>query len=142
MLPPAAFIHAQIVDIEGADVRENIVVQVLLEDAEGIAQHFALFIHSGENGTGIVGNKGQQLFVGIFLSTGLKKVWPAHMVHHQNLLQKPVQPGQVGGSCSSDDHEKHFLLQFGLFLIIPQKTFPVKRELSFREKDAMIGARK
>ena len=79
MLTAGGFIHAEVVDVEGADVGEVIVVDMLLVDAEAVAQHRAVAGVGDEDGTGIVMNDGGQLVVGVLAGSGLASSIPLYL---------------------------------------------------------------
>ena len=91
---PDVLVHAQIVDVQRFPVAEHRIVLGFLQNAEGIAHHFAVH-HPGDDGPLFVG---KQLFQGcfvIFLGPGTEQVGTNLMVYLPHLAQKVNHPGDI-----------------------------------------------
>lgn len=106
--PAAArrFIHAQVIQIQLPELRPDIVVPVLPEDAEGVAQHPAVPGRHKDR-TRVVADQVQQLTVCIFGASGPEEVGAAAMVNEIHLQQKTVEIGQILFCRSSDLHQSN-----------------------------------
>ena len=91
VLAPACLVYAQVVDIEGFDGGEDVVVFVLLEDAEGVAQYLAGFVYGGKNGAVFVLQQVGEFLVGVFADAGFKEVRAALVVDFQDLGEQAVK---------------------------------------------------
>lgn len=108
----AVLIYAEVIDIKGFDVRQNMAVR-LLEDAEGVSENSALRFFRNKNGPAVVMNDLQQLIVCIFAGSGLKEVRPPPVVNHGHLQEQLLNRFHITFFCPSDVHCN--LLPFQIF---------------------------
>ena len=91
----AGLVHAEVVDVQTFDVGEDVVVEVLLEDAEGVAQDAAVVVD--EDGAAVVVDEGAQLLVGVFGGAGrFEEVRPPLVMDGVHLNQQPVNVRHIG----------------------------------------------
>ena len=90
MLPADGLVHTQIIDIQRPDIRQDVVVKVLLKDAERIPEHPFLIIHRHKDRPGIVMDQFSQLFVRVFFLSRPEQIRTALMMHHIYLDQQTV----------------------------------------------------
>src|SRR5699024_1816083 len=101
MLPADGLVHTQIIDIQRPDIRQDVVVKVLLKDAERIPEHPFLFIHRHKDRPGIVMDQFPQLFVRVFFLSRPEQIRTALMMHHIYLDQQTVDIFHIALPCSS-----------------------------------------
>ena len=97
-------VNAEVVDIEGPVIVEDVVVTDFPEYAESVAHHGAGVIHCSEYGCLFIVQNSRQLVSGIFFRTCLEEVRTAFMVYHAYLIQKVVYPVHVFFLCPADFH--------------------------------------
>ena len=109
MLAAAGLVHAEIVDVQAAHRGEDVVIGMLLEDAEGIAQQAVVLVGGGQDGALVVVQNLQQLLIGVFAAAALEEVGPGLMVDQLHLHQQLVDAGQILFHCHTNFHWLRFL---------------------------------
>ena len=102
-LTPAAFIHAQIVDVNFRPGNGTGVAFMALDLAEAVAGDGVVF-QGHEDGAILVCQDLQQLVFVVFLRTGGENVRPNIMVHLPHLLQQSNQGGDMGSVSKLNGH--------------------------------------
>lgn len=92
---PPVFVHAQVVDVECLDICQYIVIQMLLENTEGVALQAVVLIHGGEDRPAFIFQDLTQLFVRILSLTVFEQIWPAFVVDQGDLRQQFVDPFDI-----------------------------------------------
>lgn len=105
MLPSDRFVYTEVINVKCLDIGQNVVIQMLLKDAEGITQYILCFIHRDKYGALTVMYDLPELAVRIFsAAVSLEQVRTACVVYHTYLPQKLIDPVHVLFLCASDLH--------------------------------------
>ena len=73
MLPSQSFINTEVVDIQGFNVGEDVVVQMLLEDTECVSKQTVVLVYGCKDRALLVFEYLPELIVRIFLCPYLKR---------------------------------------------------------------------
>lgn len=115
----AFFIHADVVDVEGAHGGENVVVHGRDVRAKGISQHLAVLVRGGENGLGRVAQYRRHILRRILPRVGTEEIGTSVIVHLFHLQEQLGETRDVALRRGSDLYRMPFHI---LFLLLSART--------------------
>ena len=88
-------VDAQVVDIERFDICQDIVIEMLLEDAEGVALQTVVLIYGGEDWSGLIFQDLFELLIRVFSLSVVSQVGAHLVVDQGDLRQQLMDPSDI-----------------------------------------------
>ena len=114
-LAPAAFLHAQIVDVKLLPVGQDGVTGIFPQDAEAVAQDLRA-VSRNENGTGSILQEPGKGGGVVFLGSGAENIRTDIVMDLSDLPQQAQHAGNVVFRGWNDVHKRYLLAVFGYFI--------------------------
>ena len=95
MLPSQSFINTEVVDIQGFNVGEDVVVQMLLEDTECVSKQTVVLVYGYKDPPLLVFESHPELIVRIFSLPVFNEVRAPFMMDHCHLGEQFVDPVNI-----------------------------------------------
>ena len=102
------FVDAQVVDVKGSDILEDVVPAGLPEHAEGVSHQPVVVVHGGEHRSLFVVQDPDELLPGVFSRPGPEEVGTPPVVDHAYLVEQFVDSVDILFLSLADFHGEKF----------------------------------